>query len=103
MLIGESDGFNVYVIKKNEDRLFYKGKKIDEQQLMEIVHRFRKGLISLKVPFFEYVAWDFVVKDNGYALIETNMKSSLNVFQIHRGMRDEKIGEKYLERGFLEN
>lgn len=57
--------------------------------------------LTRRLPFFAYVAWDFVVQDGDFALIEINMKSSLYLFQIHRGMRNTLIGEKYRERGYL--
>lgn len=57
--------------------------------------------ITRKLPFFECIAWDVVIKNDGFALIETNMKSSLNVFQIHKGMRNELLGQKYREHGWL--
>ncbi|MBQ9280420.1 MAG: hypothetical protein IJ215_05210 [Clostridia bacterium] len=58
--------------------------------------------ITEKLPFYESVAWDFVLKDDGFALIEINMKSSLNLFQIHHGMRNELLGQKYKEHGWLD-
>lgn len=57
--------------------------------------------ITKCLPYFECIAWDIVVKDDGFALIETNMKSSLNIFQIHKGMRNTILGEKYREHGWL--
>lgn len=57
--------------------------------------------ITRKIPFFKYIAWDFVVQDNGFALIEINLKSSLNLFQIHGGMRNDFLGQKYREYGYI--
>lgn len=57
--------------------------------------------VTKKLPFFEYIAWDIVIKDDGIALIETNMKSSLNVFQVHGGMRNSYFGQKYREHGYI--
>ena len=54
-----------------------------------------------KLPFFEYIAWDIVIKEEGIALIETNMKSRLDLFQAHRGMRNESLGQKYREQGYI--
>lgn len=66
------------------------------EELKEIL-----GNTTEKLPFFEYIAWDIVVKDDGFAVIETNMKSSMNVFQIHGGLRNSYLGEKYREHGYL--
>ena len=57
--------------------------------------------VTNKLPFFEYIAWDIVIKEEGIALIETNMKSSLDLFQAHRGMRNESLGQKYREQGYI--
>ncbi|MBR3933209.1 MAG: hypothetical protein IKJ68_04810 [Clostridia bacterium] len=58
--------------------------------------------VTRVLPFFEYIAWDIVLKNDGIAVIETNMKSSLNVFQVHGGMRNSFLGQKYREKGYLE-
>lgn len=57
--------------------------------------------VTKMIPYFEYIAWDIVVQNEGFALIEINLKSSLNVFQIHGGMRDSFLGQKYREHGYL--
>ena len=57
--------------------------------------------LTRKLPFFEYTAWDFAVQDDGFALIEINMKSGLGCFQIHGGARHTLLGEKYREHGYL--
>ena len=54
-----------------------------------------------KMPFFKLIAWDIVVLDDGFAVIEINTKSSMNVFQIHRGLRSERLGEYYRRAGYL--
>ena len=63
-----------------------------------------KGLVAeltRKLPFFEYTAWDFAAQDDGFALIEINMKSGLGFFQVHGGARHTPLGEKYREHGYL--
>jgi len=57
--------------------------------------------ITRKVPYFDCIAWDFVIRDDGFSLVETNMKSSLNVFQVHGGMRNSVMGQKFMEHGWL--
>lgn len=54
-------------------------------------------------PFFDYIAWDIVLKDDGIAVIETNMKSALTVFQSHKGLRNSLLGEKYREFGYIKD
>lgn len=57
--------------------------------------------ITRKRPFFDYIAWDVVLKDDGIAVIETNMKSGLTIFQSHKGLRNSHLGEKYKEFGYI--
>ncbi len=59
--------------------------------------------ITKKLPLFEYIAWDVVVKDDGISVIETNMKSSLGVFQVHGGLRNKYLGQKYKEHGYIKD
>lgn len=57
--------------------------------------------LTNKIYFFETLAWDIVLMDEGIQVIETNLKSSLSVFQIHGPMRHSLLGEKYREHGWL--
>ncbi len=57
--------------------------------------------ITRRLPLFHYIAWDIVIKDDGIAVIETNMKSALTVFQVHGGMRHQLLGQKYIEHGYI--
>ncbi len=99
----------VFSVDENNNRIFYSnhpdtGAQIENQvvpnwdKLSKVVAE-----ITSKLPFFKYIAWDFVVQDDGFALIEINMKSSLNVFQIHGGLRNEYLGKKYREYGYIKN
>jgi len=94
---------------ENGERVFYdkhpdtgtqiKGEKIPHWELVKetIV------MITRKLPFFNYVAWDIAITDDGIAVIETNMKSSLRVFQVHGGMRNKYLGQKYREYGYIKD
>lgn len=57
--------------------------------------------LTRKIPFYDYIAWDIVLKDDGIAVIEINMKSSLCVVQVHGGMRNTKMGEAYKRMHYL--
>lgn len=57
--------------------------------------------VTLKLPFFVYAAWDIVVKDDGISVIEINKKSSLDLFQVHGGLRNSLLGRKYKENDWL--
>lgn len=54
-----------------------------------------------KLPFFDFIAWDVVLRNDGITVIETNMKSSLNLFQVHGGMKNVFLGKKYMEKGYI--
>ena len=58
--------------------------------------------LTAKLPFFDFIAWDIVIQDDGFAVIEINMKSTLDLFQTHGGLRNSKLGQKYAEMGYLE-
>lgn len=57
--------------------------------------------ITRRLPYFDLIAWDFVIRDDSCMLVEINRKSGLDVFQIHGGIRHSLIGEKYREYGYL--
>ena len=45
-------------------------------------------------PFFNYIAWDICLNNNGDPMvIETNMKSSLGLFQVHGGLKQSKLND----------
>lgn len=57
--------------------------------------------ITRMLPVYNFVAWDIALTPKGIAVIETNMKSSLRVFQVHGGMRNKLLGQKYKEYGYI--
>lgn len=57
--------------------------------------------ITRMLPVYNFVAWDIALTPKGIAVIETNMKSSLRVFQVHGGMRNKLLGRKYKEYGYI--
>lgn len=50
-----------------------------------------------KNPFLQYVGWDVVVTETGFAVIEINSFSGLTVFQVHQpiNLYDARINEFY--------
>lgn len=52
--------------------------------------------ITEKIPLWDFVAWDVVHQDNQIALIEINMKTSANLFQIFEPMKDKALGKAIL-------
>lgn len=97
MLYKDAEGNFLELDSHPDSGTLIKGKKIPNWQ--EIKYHIID--LTRKLPFFECIAWDVVLQDDGIAVIETNMKSSLNVFQIHQPMRNTLLGEKYREHGWL--
>lgn len=49
---------------------------------------------SVKLPVYKFIAWDIVVaSDSKIYVLETNMKSSLDLFQVHHGFKNSLLGE----------
>lgn len=49
-------------------------------------------------PFYRFIAWDIAVADSGEIyVVETNMKTSLGLLQVHKPMRNEELGRIILE------
>ena len=95
------------LLDSNGNRILYSKHPDSGGQIEGVVvpnwKEIKKKIIEIteQLPFFEYIAWDIVVQDNGISVIETNMKSDLAIFQIHGGLRHSKLGEAYREHGWL--
>lgn len=105
---GEMGPMTTLFSKNKESRFVFFNNHPDSGTLLKgkkIPHwiEIKKTLLELmeKLPFFEYIAWDIALQNDGISVLETNMKSSLNVFQIHGPIRDSLIGAKYREHGWL--
>jgi hypothetical protein len=48
--------------------------------------------ISYKFNFLNLIAWDVVVSDDGFEIIEGNASSGVNLFQYFEGIKDEDLG-----------
>lgn len=98
---------SIFSIDSNGSRVFYSNHPDNNAKIEgSIIPNWNKlpekiNYITTMLPFYEYIAWDFVVQDDDFALIEINTKSSCNVFQIHHGMRNELLGIKYKEKGYI--
>ena len=51
--------------------------------------------IASKFPYIFFIAWDIVVTEKGFSVIEINRSSGLNIFQIFGGMRNSNLGDFY--------
>jgi hypothetical protein len=66
--------------------------------------RVREGLLELatRTAFLPYVAWDVIVTDGGYAVLEGNKFSALNVMQVHEPLlATDRVRAFYAQQGIL--
>lgn len=57
--------------------------------------------VTNKFPYLNFVAWDVLLIDGGYCLIEGNASSGLMMFQQRHGVRNEEIGDIYRSYGII--
>lgn len=51
--------------------------------------------VAEKFPYISLMAWDIVITDNGFTVIEINASTGLDLFQLWQGERNTKLGEFY--------
>lgn len=69
------------------------GKKV-EGVVVPFWNEIKNKIISFShhIGFFKFIAWDITIgANNEIYVVETNMKSSLDLFQIHCGMKGSKL------------
>ena len=54
-----------------------------------------------KLYFISFIAWDFLILEDGFCVIEGNASSGLNLFQVWGGQRNGPIGQAYRRFGVL--
>ena len=52
-------------------------------------------------PYIPFIAWDVVVTEDGFSVIEINASSGLGIFQIFGSIKDTKLGEFYKKYGLF--
>ena len=55
--------------------------------------------LSQRFSFINFIAWDIVVQDNGFVIIEGNTSSGINIFQYFGGAKNKKLGAIYKSYG----
>jgi len=48
-----------------------------------------------KYPYFNFIAWDILVTEEGSSLVEANTSSGVNIIQIWGGQRNKELGDFY--------
>ena len=49
--------------------------------------------VSDKLPFMDFIAWDILVTEEGFCVIEANTSSGVNIIQLWGGQRQGELGE----------
>lgn len=57
--------------------------------------------VAEKFPYIDYIAWDVLITNYGFKIIEANASSDLDIFQIWNGLRNEKFGEILKQKGII--
>jgi hypothetical protein len=57
--------------------------------------------VTNKFPYLNLVAWDVLLIDGGFCIIEGNASSGLMMFQQRHGVRNEEIGDVYRSYGII--
>ena len=95
----DENGERVYYDKHPDTGVQIVGKKIPnwaeiKEQIVDLTR---------KLPYFDFIAWDVVLKDDGIAVIEINMKSGLGAIQTFGGLKNSLLGDKFRERGYIKD
>lgn len=57
--------------------------------------------VADEFPFLQFVAWDFLVGEDGVWVIEANTSSGVNIVQLWGGQRNGRLGDFYRSHGVL--
>lgn len=63
----------------------------------------KQDIIALtgRVPYLNFVAWDVLLTEDGYCIIEGNASSGCGIFQMERGVRNGLLGDLYRSYGVI--
>ena len=63
----------------------------------------KKDIIALtnKVPYLNFVAWDVLLTEEGFCIIEGNASSGCGIFQMEHGVRGSELGDIYRSYGVI--
>lgn len=51
--------------------------------------------LSDRFPYLSFIAWDILVTEDGFAVIEANTSSGVNIIQLWGGQRNGELGDFY--------
>ncbi len=51
--------------------------------------------LANKMPYMNFIAWDILVTEEGFCIIEGNTSSGVNIIQLWGGQRNKELGDFY--------
>lgn len=57
--------------------------------------------ICNKIPYMDFIAWDLLVLEDGFCVIEANTSSGVNILQLWGGQRQGELGEFFRKYNVL--
>lgn len=51
--------------------------------------------LSNKLPYLQFIAWDILITNDGFCVIEANTSSGVNIIQLWGGQRNGELGNFY--------
>ena len=57
--------------------------------------------LSNKLPYLQFIAWDILITDDGFTVIEANTSSGVNIIQLWGGQRNGELGDFYRFHGII--
>lgn len=65
--------------------------------------RIRQEVLDLshKLPYMSFIAWDILVTDDGFCVVEANTSSGVNIIQLWGGQRNGRLGDFYRAHGVI--
>lgn len=65
--------------------------------------RIKEEILALtnQVPYLNFIAWDVLLTEDGYCVIEGNASSGCGIFQMEHGVRGSALGDIYRSYGVI--
>lgn len=65
--------------------------------------KIKESIVSLsdKFAYLDFIAWDILLTDDGFEIIEANASSGVNIVQIWGGQRNSALGDVYRRFGII--
>lgn len=65
--------------------------------------KLKQAIVDLtnKVPYLNFVAWDVLLTEEGFCIIEGNASSGCGIFQMEHGVRNSTLGDIYRSYGVI--